>query len=587
MVVRNWRASLSCLPILLAAAAAQAQQPPSQNPLNAMTPVTEDTLRNPPDGDWLMWRRTYNDWGYSPLTQINKDNVKDLGVAWTWSLTSGVTEIAPLVHDGVLFVDNAGDKVQALNAATGDLLWEYRRDLPQKLIAEGGNTLAKRNMAIAGDKLFIATSDDHLVALDAKTGKVVWDHEVADWTKGWRYSSGPFMAGGVLTAGMSGCNQAQAGGCYITGHDPETGKELWRVHTIAQPGDPNEKTWNGLPLDQRFGASAWIAGSYDPDQNTLFEGAGQPYPWIAEMRGTLPKKDGYDNSALYSDTTLAIDPKTGNLKWYFQHLPNDSADLDQVFERVLVDIPVDGQTRKALVTVGKLGIIDALDRTNGKFLWTQDTVYQNVVASTDPKTGEKTLNPDAIPHIGKTTVNCPADPGSRGWPATAYSPKTQMLYLPLTEFCSHTTPTPLDPGQKYTGGGRAVYQRGPVPNSDGNYGRLDAVRLADHSQAWSERRRAPSTSAALPTAGGVVFAGSVDRYLTAYDDTTGKILWKMRLNNAVNAFPISYSVNGRQYIAIAVGNGSSEMKSLNALTPEIKNPDGGSVLWVFALPDGK
>ena len=207
MLAQNWRAFLIGLPILLAAAGAQAQQAAAPDPLAALTPVTEDMLRNPADGDWLMWRRTYDDWGYSPLAEINKDNVKNLRVAWTWSLTSGVTEIAPIVHDGVIFVDNAGDKVQALNAATGDLLWEYRRDLPQKLIAEGGNTLAKRNMAIYGDKLFVATSDDHLVALDVKTGKIVWDHQVADWTQGWRYSSGPFMAGGVLTAGMSGCNQ--------------------------------------------------------------------------------------------------------------------------------------------------------------------------------------------------------------------------------------------------------------------------------------------------------------------------------------------------------------------------------------------
>lgn len=584
MLVQNWRVLLIGGPIVLMAAGAQAQQASAPNLLAALKPVTEDVLRNPPDGDWLMWRRTYNDWGYSPLAEINRDNVANLRVAWTWSLTSGVTEIAPIVHDGVLFVDNAGDTVQALNAATGDLLWEYRRDLPQKLISEGGNTLAKRNMAIYGDKLFVATSDDHLVALDVKTGKIAWDHQVADWTQGWRYSSGPFMAGGVLTAGMSGCNQAQVGGCFITGHDPDTGNELWRLHTIAQPGDPNENTWNGLPITARFGGSAWIAGSYDPEQNTLFYGVGQPYPWIAEMRGTLPKKPGFENNALYTNSTLAIDPSTGKLKWHFQHLPNDPEDLDQVFERVLVDIPVAGQTRKALVTVGKLGIIDALDRTNGQFLWSQDTVPQNVVASVDPKTGEKTLNPEALPHIGQTTVNCPADPGSRGWPATAYSPKTQMLYLPLTEFCAHTTPVPLDAGQTYTGGGRAVYQRGPVPNSDGNFGRLDAVRLDDHSQAWSDRRRAPSSSAALPTAGGVVFAGSLDRYFGAYDDTTGKILWQTRLNNSVNAFPISYSVNGKQYIAIAVGNGSSQLRSLNTLTPEIKNPDGGSVLWVFALP---
>lgn len=569
---------------LIVSASAFAQAPKPADPLAAMRPVDEAMLRKPADSDWLMWRRTYDDWGYSPLAQINKSNVKNLRLAWTWSLTSGVTEIAPLEHDGVLFVDNAGDKVQALNAATGDLLWQYSRELPAQLIGEGGNTLAKRNMALYENKLFITTSDDHILALDAKTGKVVWDQNVADWKLGYRYSSGPFMANGVLVAGMSGCNKAQPGGCFITGHDPETGKELWRVHTVAQPGDPNEKSWNGLPIEQRFGASAWIAGSYDPDTQTVFYGTGQPYPWIAEIRGTLPAKDGVGQDALYSDTTLAIDPKTGKVKWYFQHLRNDPEDLDQVFERVLVDIPVDGKPRKALVTLGKLGIIDVLDRTTGEFLWSKDTVYQNVVSSIDPKTGVKTLNPDALPHVGKTTVNCPADPGSRGWPATAYSPKTGILYIPLTQFCAHNTPTPLEAGKKYTGGGLAVYERGPVPNSDGNFGRVDAVRLSDRKQIWSHETRGATTSAVLPTAGGVVFAGSVDRWFRAYDDQTGKVLWQARLNNVVNAYPISFSVAGKQYVAIAVGNGSSQVKSLNALTPEIKNPDGGSVLWVFTLP---
>jgi alcohol dehydrogenase (cytochrome c) len=578
--------ALAGLPLMLAATAAMSQSattPPS--PIAGMRPVSDQLLGNPPPGDWLMWRRTYDGWGYSPLDQINKDNVRNLRPAWTWSLTSGVTEIAPLVHDGVLFITNAGDKIQALDAATGDLLWEYRRDLAPKLIAEGGNTLAKRNMALYGDKLIIATSDVHLVALEAKTGKVVWDHTVADWNKGYRYSSGPFIAGGKVVAGMSGCNAAQGGGCFITGHDPSNGQELWRVHTVAQTGDPNEKTWNGLPIEQRYGGSAWIAGSYDPEQNTVYYGTGQPYPWIAEMRNTLPKKDGFDNSTLYTDSTLAIDPSTGKLKWYYQHLPNDSLDLDYSYERVLVDLPVDGQIRKTLVTAGKLAIVEAIDRTNGQFLWAKETVPQTVVSKIDPKTGEKTLNPAAIPHIGQTTQNCPADPGARGWPSTAYSPRTQMLYMPLTEFCSNTTPTPLDPGQVYTGGGRAVYARIPVANSDGNFGRIDAIRLADHTQAWSARHRAPTTSAMLPTAGGIVFAGTLDRWFRAYDDTTGKVLWEMRTNNAVNAFPISYSVAGKQYVAIAVGNGSAQLRSLNTLTPDIKNPDGGSMLWVFALPN--
>jgi len=585
MLKRNWRSTVLSLPILMLAGTAFAQQPQASDPIKNLTPVTDAMLRNPPAADWLMWRRAYNGWGYSPLDQINKDNVKNLQPAWTWSLSSGATETTPIVHDGVLFIFNAADKIQALNAATGDLIWEYKRDLPAKLLTDIPNVLAKRNMAIYDDKLITATSDAHVVALDAKTGKVVWDHATADWTKGWRYTGGPFIVNGKVIQGMTGCGNAEPGGCFITGHDIKTGEELWRVNTIAHPGDPNFDTWNGLPMESRFGASAWISGSYDPDQNLVFYGTGQPYPWIAEMRGTLPAKPGAKHSALYSDSTLAINPDTGQLKWHHQHLEDDTWDLDYVYERLLVDLPVNGETRKAVITAGKLGIVEALDRTNGQWLWHKETVPQNVVASIDPKTGEKTINPAAIPHIGSTTVNCPADPGGRTWAATAYSPKTGMLYMPLNEYCSNTTPTPLDPGQAYTGGGRAVYARVAVPNSDGNVGRVDAIKLADRSTAWSYRQRAPETTAVLPTGGGLVFSGSWDRWFRAFDDATGKVLWQTRLNNVISAFPISYSVNGKQYVAVAVGGGSTMSKALATLTPEIQNPDGGSVLWVFALPN--
>jgi len=583
---RDWKTTALFVPaLLLAGASAFAQAPQAPNPAATMTPVTDAMLRDPPAADWLMWRRTYNGWGYSPLDQINKDNVKDLRPVWTWSMTPGPTETTPIVHDGVLFIFNFADKIQALNATNGDLIWEYKRDLPEKLLADFPNVLAKRNMAIYDDKLIVATSDAHIVAIDAKTGKVAWDHTTADWTKGWRYTGGPFIVNGKVIQGMTGCGNAEPGGCFITGHDIKTGAELWRVNTIAHPGDPNYDTWNGLPLESRFGASAWISGAYDPDQNLVFYGTGQPYPWIAEMRGTLPKKPGLKTNAMYSDTTLAINPDTGKLEWYHQHLEDDTWDLDYVYERLLIDLPVNGETRKAVVTTGKLGIIEALDRTNGAWLWHKETIPQNVVAAIDPKTGEKTINVAAIPHIGQTTVNCPADPGGRGWPATAYSPKTGILYMPLNEYCANTTPSPLDPGQAYTGGGRAIFARVPVPNSDGKIGRVDAVKLSDRSQVWSSRQRAPITAAVLPTGGGLVFNGTWDRYFRAFDDTTGEVKWQMRLNNVINSFPITYSVNGKQYVAVAVGSGSSHSKALATLTPEIQNPDGGSVLWVFALPN--
>lgn len=552
--------------------------------IDQMTPVTDEMLLNPPDGDWLMWRRTYNGWGYSPLDQINKDNVANLELAWAWGMTpGGRTQETPLVHDGVMFIQNSTHLIQALNAATGELIWEYQYELPDDV-----NPAGERSKALYGDNLIFATRDAHIVALNAKTGELVWDQQVADYNKGWGYSSGPMVANGVIVQGMTSCGNAQPGGCFITGHDVATGEELWRIYTIARPGTPEGNSWNGIPLDSRHGGSAWISGSYDPEQNLVFFGVGQPYPWVAEISGLLPESaDPNDsNDALYTDSTLAINPTTGELEWYHQYLANDTLDLDYVYDRILVDLPFDGQERQQLVTAGKIGIIESLDRVSGEWLWAHETVPQNVVLSIDPDTGEKTINPDVIPHIGQTTFNCPADPGGRAWQATSYSPRTQTMYLPLVEFCSNTTPQPLDPGTVYTGGGRATFARVPTPDSDGNIGRVDAVSLADQTQVWSYRQRAPVTSSTLPTGGGLVFVGTLDRRFIAFDDETGEILWQSgALSNALESFPITYEADGRQFVAI-VANWASGLGRLASLTPEVKLPSSNpAMVYVFALPE--
>lgn len=549
--------------------------------LNGVSPVTDAMLRAPSDDDWLMWRRTYDGWGFSPLKDINKENVKSLRLAWSWALSPGASETTPLVHDGVLYVHNNGDKISAINAATGDLIWEYARKLAPEVLADNSIWLTKRNIALYGDKLIIATSDVHLVALDMKTGAVVWDIAAAAWKDGWRYTGGPMVIEGKIVQGMSGCGNGQQGGCFVAAYDPADGKEVWRVHTLAQSGKPGD-TWNGMPANNRFGGSAWNAGSYDPNLKLIYWGVAQPYGWAAVINGLLPAKKGFTNEALYTDSTLAIEPATGKLRWHFQHLSTDTWDLDYAYERVLVDLPVNGAARKQSITVGKLGIVESIDRTNGKWLWHKETVPQNVVASIDPKTGKKTINAETIPQIGKTTLNCPADPGGRGWPATAYSPLTQTLYLPLNEFCANSTVRALEPGQSAARAGIA-FSRIPVPKSDGNIGRLDAMRLTDHQTLWSARQRAPMTSAVLPTAGGLVFAGDLNRNFSAYDDQTGNILWRTRLSNVVNSFPISFKAGGKQYIAVVAGSGSTLPRALGGLTPEIANPAAGSTLWVFAL----
>ena len=576
---RNGILLLTAIALSLSTQAVVAQD----NPIDNVTPVTDEMLLNPPDGDWLMWRRTYDGWGYSPLDQINKENVGDLRLAWSWAMTPGRTQETPLAHDGIVYVQNSDAVIQALDGATGDLIWEYEYDLPDDAAIRG-----VRNKAIYDDKLIIATRHAHLFALDTKTGDLIWDKTVANYRHGFGFSSGPIVANGVIIQGMTGCSRAQPGGCFFTGHDVNTGEELWRVHTIARGDTPEGNSWNGVPLESRYGASAWMAGSYDPEQNLFFGGVGQVYPWNIEMAGLVPPSPdpGVTNEALYTNATLAIDVTTGELKWYFQHLETDSLDLDYAFERILIDLPVDGEERKMTVTVGKIGIIEALDRFTGEYLWDVETVPQNVVLSIDPDTGDKTINPDVIPVIGETTFNCPADPGGKSWQATAYSPRTQALYLPLVEFCSNTTVNPLDPGEIYTGGGRQTYSRVMVPDSDGNVGRVDAINLNDRSTMWSYRQRPPVTSSTLPTGGGLVFVGSLDRKFMAFDDETGEKLWESgRLTNSLESFPITYTANGKQYVAITA-NFASGLGRMASLTPEVRLPSNDPIaLYVFALPD--
>lgn len=553
----------------------------AQAQVEDFSPISADTLLDPDPADWLMWRRTYDAWGYSPLDQINRDNVGDLELAWAWNMVDGRQETTPLVYNGVLYLHNQGDLVQALDAASGDLIWSYQRDLPGNLANTSSSIV--RTMALANDYLYFVSGDMFLVALDAASGQVAFETSLGDWEEDFRVTGGPLIVGDVVVTGVSGCGGAQPGGCYITGHDANSGESLWRFNTIAEDGDAGD-TWNNIPFESRFGSSAWNIGSYDPELDLVYWSTGQPYPWIAEMSGLLPLEEGANNNALYTDSTLALRPETGELVWYHQWLPNDTWDLDYAYEQVLVDLEVDGETVPALVAVGKLGIVEAIDRRTGDWLWAVETVYQNVVQDIDAETGIKTINPASIPAIGETTVNCPADPGARTWAATAYSPLTGALYLPMQEFCSDTTPNPLGAGEVYTGGGRATFARRPVPGSDGNIGVVAAVDLTDQEISWEHRMRpANGGSAALATGGGLVFTGNLGRYFFAMDDTTGEVLWETRLSSVPNGYPITYSVDGDQYIAVPVGYGSGPTGAFSPLTPEIVNTPGGAALFVFKL----
>jgi alcohol dehydrogenase (cytochrome c) len=545
--------------------------PKKANPLDKITPVTDAMLQNPPTGEWLTWRRGFDDQGFSPLKQITKSNVNNLRVAWTWTLSPGANEATPLVHDGVMFLHSPGDKLQALDAATGDLLWQYARILPP-----GVNAGNKRAISIYGNKVYMATSDVHAVALDVKTGRVVWDQPLAE-ERGFNLSGGPLVAKGKVMIGTSG---RVGGKNYIVALDAETGNFAWRFNTIAQPGEPGGDTWNDHTAAERNGGSVWTAGSYDSALNLAFFGVAQTYDTALLVK---PVRPGAKTDGLYTDCTLAINPDTGKLVWYYQHLPNDQWDLDWVFERQIVRMPVNGVVRPVIMTSGKQATYDVLDAETGKWIYSKDLGLQNIVSSIDPVTGKKTINPQTMPGDGQSKMVCPHVDGAKSWIPGSFNPDTKIMYVPLIEACMDLTPV-TDGGRAglLSAGGRPTLR--PRPDSDGKYGRVEAINMVTREVVWTERHRAPVSSGALDTAGGVIFNGSIDRYFRAYDDQAGKLLWETRLSDVPSNAPIAYTVNGKQYIAIGVGNGGAQATGFAALTPEIQNLDRSPAVWVFQLP---
>jgi len=547
------------------------------NPLDRITPVTEALLRQPPDADWLTWRRTPDVVGFSPLAQVTRQNVGRLQTVWAWALPNGPNEATPIVHDGVMFVYGHGDVVQALDAATGDLLWQYTRRLPKSVAPS-----FKKTIAIYGDRVFVATSDVHMVALDVKTGAVAWDVKLVpgEVPQGMRMIGGPLVAKGKVIVGTAG---GAAGGNYIVALDTRTGKEEWRFDTIPKPGSPAGDSWNGLPVEKRSGASVWNPGSYDPQTDLVFFGPSPTYD-TAPLRDRV-SDPRYSNDALYTNCTVALDTDTGRLVWYYSHMPNDQWDLDFAFERQILDLRVNGAMRHVVVTAGKIGIFDVLDARTGEYLTSMDLGFQTLVKSVDPKTGAKIIDRARItPGDGEAKFVCPHSEGGKNWIPNAFNPTTRLMFVPLVESCQDLAPVAAGERGLLSTGVRLSLR--PPPGSDGNYGRLEAINLETKKSVWVNRRRATSTTGVLATAGGVVFAGYVDRTFVAFDDMTGRELWTTRLTDVPNSNAISYAVGGRQFIAVVAGNGGNHARLFMRMMPEIKNPANRSAsVWVFAVPD--
>jgi len=546
-------------------------------------PVTAAELANPSPNDWLSFSRTYDDQRFSPLNQINTQNVNQLRMAWVRGMPVGSVESTPIVRGGVMYIMTSTGGVQALNATNGDLIWEYVRKFER---AGMGTNQRTKTFSIFEDLVMYTAADNKVVAIDARTGELRWEAPVAQRGN----SSGSIMAGDkIISSGT--CGGGLSSNCFIAAHDAKTGKELWRFYTAARTGEVGGDTWGTVP-DEKRSASTWGSpGAYDPVRNIVYYGVANPTPnsRLARHNGN-PDDIGYSAPAdLFSNSTIALDANTGKLLWYYQHLPGDDWDEDWTNERTLIHTKMNpnpknlkwinpkikpGEERDVLFAAGESGGIFALDRITGEFLWATPFPYDAPnfwLKDIDVNTGKTTINSDLVfRKKGEEKIICFFNTRSY-WPA-AYSPLTNSMYVPYIDVCLDN----VENGKR-----ESVARPGSDPQKRNAIAKInmetgEIMRFAE--------QRAPSNGAVLATAGNLIFWGDLDRHFHAYDATTGKQLWDQIVGGSVAVSTITYAVNGKQYVAILTGEGAMTNGLVTAQAPELKRALNHTAVYVFALP---
>ena len=499
--------------------------------------------------NWLTYAGSYKGWRYSTLDQIRTGNAKNLELKWVYQLDSiDKFEATPLVVDGVMYFTQPPSDVIAVDGKTGRAFWTYRYTLAGNVSVCCGRV--NRGLAILGDTLFLAALDGNLVALDAKTGKEVWKTRVVDPSLGYSLTMAPLVVKYKVIIGPAGGEYGIRG--FVAAFDARTGKEAWRFHTIPGPGEAGHETWAGDAW-QHGGGSVWLTGSYDPELNLIIQGVGNPSPdWNATVRPG-------DN--LYTSSVIALDADTGKLKWHYQFVPNDAWDWDAMQTPVMVDAEWQGQPRKLLYWAHRNGVFYVLDRTNGKFLSGKPFVKVTWWAGFD-ENGRPKVQPNSLP-TAEGTLLYPGVQGGTNWYAPSYSPRTGLFYLSVwADYYSVYQEGEADyvPGRRFNGGNirqPLAYGRNTtlLPNEEQGYGALKALNPKTGEMVWQVKFADLTEGGVLTTVGDVVFTGNREGYFLAYDARDGKLLWKASLGGYIAAGPVSYSVDGKQYIAVAAGHG--------------------------------